>query len=362
MTNWIVDKLFELVRSLLLKREKRKRLFMNREKWVDIDRSVCALWIVGIWHMANHSVLNNDYFMFSEITSGVLLFFMFISGYCNGRRTIRGFAEIKDFWKRRFMRFYPLFFLSCLMLYVMNKLWGAPYVVGFRQFLLSVMGLSYIILPAPSTIYFFVTLIPFYVITPLVLNTYWGERIKHIFTRYFIGYIIGLLFFVFFLVIHYSTGKECVNGAFFDFFVFYFIGLTIRKQEIKLKYNVIVHIASGILFVFLSYFEPIFLNTGLLQLVRRGQNVLFIVYIIQFGMILSRSSIINRILYPIAYSSMCMYLFHREIFYIFNRIFGTFSILFSYLVALPSVLFFSFIVQKGYDYFLKRIVLRKKKG
>jgi len=62
----------------------------------------------------------------------------------------------------------------------------------------------------------------------------------------------------------------------------------------------------------------------------------------------------------ISYASLCAYLFHRQFFYVVNRLFGDVPLIIMYLLILPTFLLVSWWIQKMYDSFvLKRLFVRK---
>ena len=54
----------------------------------------------------------------------------------------------------------------------------------------------------------------------------------------------------------------------------------------------------------------------------------------------------------LSYSSLCIYLFHNQVLWVGELIFGKLSILIAYLLLLPILIMLSYLLQKNYDMFL----------
>lgn len=82
------------------------------------------LWIVGVWHLQEYLAVKNSWnnLYTTCITVGVFSMFTFISGYFMSRRT-KKLGDCLQFYKKRLIRFYPRFFVSCmLLLYVWREI------------------------------------------------------------------------------------------------------------------------------------------------------------------------------------------------------------------------------------------------
>ena len=142
----------------------------KRIKYIDYVRALCMIWIVGVWHLqqyANYDIVNH---ITEDITSGVLGAFIFISGYFLGKKSINSLSELGDFYKRRFLRIYPMFFLSCISLYLLYVLFNTDSITSVKELILTLTGLACIIPPIPSTIWFVCMILLFYAITPLIIS------------------------------------------------------------------------------------------------------------------------------------------------------------------------------------------------
>ena len=88
---------------------------------LDCTRAICMLWIVALWHMESYLDITIKCYITDDICSGVLAAFTFISGYFLGKKPVGNVKELLTFYKKRILRFYPLFFVSCMIFYLFLK-------------------------------------------------------------------------------------------------------------------------------------------------------------------------------------------------------------------------------------------------
>ena len=95
----------------------------NRIVSLDVARTLCAVWIVCIWHMNQY--LETDIKLFGTgcerlpfliITNGVLALFTFISGYFASKNEIASINDALEFYRKRVMRFGIPLLVSCILL------------------------------------------------------------------------------------------------------------------------------------------------------------------------------------------------------------------------------------------------------
>ena len=88
----------------------------------DFIRGLCMLYIVGVWHLNNYlgadMQFKGDVFVY--IKNAVLATFTFISGYMLRKYKFSSWHDVLVFYKKRVLRFYPLFLLSALSLFIMR--------------------------------------------------------------------------------------------------------------------------------------------------------------------------------------------------------------------------------------------------
>lgn len=138
--------------------EKRK----DRKYFMDCARAICTLYIVGFWHLFDYIEKDIGNAVTCQMTFGVLTVFTFISGYFLGGKTISSFQSALCFYLKRLISFYPLFVISCTLL------WSTGYIGNAKQWLLTIFGLSCIIPPSATTAWYLCMLMLFYLLTPLI--------------------------------------------------------------------------------------------------------------------------------------------------------------------------------------------------
>ena len=313
----------------------------HRIAFFDIARAIAVLWIVGYWHLRvycgsdyinPHISFNGD----SYITNVILGLFMFISGILISKYK---FDNIKkdciSFYKKRFIRFYLLYALSIILLYIMgyNSLFGR-----FCIFT-SLTMLSTYILPQPRTLWFFSMIASFYLFTPFILKK-----------------VPSSLFFSFFIIYGCSTIlmvllPRGIDTRFFWCFPLYFAGLCIGKKKDNLYFLISNHIGGICFAVFAIQILSIVkgYDCNFLQYITLPFGIVFILYL---SYLLSRLPIIF-ISDKIAYASMCAYLFHREIYIGLMNIYKLFGFnqpyWFSLITFLPICFIISYNIQIVYD-------------
>ena len=135
------------------------------------------VWIVAYWHLCEYLGIDCNNAISSTLTHSVLATFTLFSGFFLGQKAITA----HEFYKKRLLRFYPLFFLACLLMFI-----GGGGIKSFLQFLMSITGLSVFWLPQPPTLWYMAMLMVFYVITP----PHFAYEIKMEYNRRFINRIL----------------------------------------------------------------------------------------------------------------------------------------------------------------------------
>lgn len=103
-------------------------------------------------------------------------------------------------------------------------------------------------------------------------------------------------------------------------------------------------------------------NDGISLLLSLAVQGTFIIAIICIGFIITKYRMAYTGLKNISQSSMCAYLFHRQVLEGISSILGHYTIRFSPILAygfvLPGILVFSFYVQKIYNNYIKRYLCK----
>lgn len=319
--------------------------YTSRILYLDVARAIAMLWIVGYWHLrvycgrdypSSYISIPCEYY----ITNVVLGLFMFLSGFFISNYSFDFFnRDTKAFLYKRLTRFYLLYALSAILLFLM----GYNALFGKLSLITTLTLTSTYILPQPRTLWFFSMVAIFYLFSPLLLR----EPVKSLLYTFVTIYGISL-------ILH-GVLPNGIDSRFFWCFPFYCIGLYIGKR--KALMTMITSHTSGIICTCLFAIQAnhiaylsndnLFLQYALLPI-----GVVIILYYSRLLAILP----IARIIRPIAYCSMCAYLFHREIYIGLMVIYDSFSLnypyFFSVIVFLPICLVISYYLQWLYDKYI----------
>lgn len=292
------------------------------------------VWIVAYWHLCEYLGIDCNNAISSTLTHSVLATFTLFSGFFLGQKAI----PAHEFYKKRLLRFYPLFFLACLLMFI-----GGGGIKSFFQLLTSITGLSVFWLPQPPTLWYMTMLILFYIITPPILYMRSKWNIKGVL---FIGFCVEICFC---LVNKFHPIDEKV----ILYFPFYVVGLLIPKAKYLLmeKNRWVIFIFSLLIFLaFLKY--PL----GLLRL------LLGVSIILSLSCIIGKSVLgggLCKLFGLLSYASLSAYLFHRHIFKCFKMIFanedGIIPVLYAPIMII-GVFTIAYFLQYGYDLILNKLV------
>ena len=97
---------------------------------------------------------------------GDVCFHLWVFSQEQANGILRGF---ETFYISRLKRFWIPFFISALSLWIIGAVVGKPWFTSPMNFILSILGLSMFKGPMPSTLWYMVMMVFFYLITPLWL-------------------------------------------------------------------------------------------------------------------------------------------------------------------------------------------------
>ena len=321
----------------------------NRVNYFDNCRAICMLWIVGVWHLldyGDHTSISGTA-IGTSITTGVLAAFTFISGYFLGKSKVETRKDILLFWKKRLLRFYPLFFLSCTSLYLIHLIFGYNYITSFKQYILTLIGLSDFLGAPPLTVWYISMLMLYYFITPLIIKI--GNLRKQII-------IIAALYLA---LICLCTLKLGVYVKVIIHFPFYFVPVLfpemMRRIVDRLNILSIIAAISVWLGIILIIHPKLYVYILILT------SILILIALISLSKIIAKNELVNKVLYKVSYASMAAYLFHRQWYGMFVYIVNQFyrnekgiPLWAAYIVMLPTLIVISYVTQQIYDKIVER--------
>lgn len=318
----------------------------ERDLTFDIARALCILEIVCFWHLTDYielSFIPDRLFSFmSYVTVAVLGTFSFVSGLFLKKYKMERGSDVGKFFIVRFKRFWILYFIASLLLYVASSCVGQPWYPSISNFILSLIGLSVFFQPLPATLWFMVMMMFFYLITPLILTFRRKEqRIVVVVTIYAALVALGY--------------KGWVDERVLCYYPMYALGLLLNVSIVDfIKRNALLAILVGAVGIAASYM----LLYGL-QYYFSLVCVAGLITIIGLSELMAKSAILGKVGSFISYSSLSMYFFHRHFYLaivflwnigaVGNIREATFPIWFAYLVVCPIIIFGCYTIQRVYD-------------
>lgn len=298
------------------------------------------LYIVGIFHLSQY--LGSSYYLNNNLYGNstgwsCLGAFSLISGYLIGKKyNCDTFKDALEFYKRRLVRFYPLFFIASISLLV----------IGFNdlmQTFYALVGMAPFVSHKPLTLWYISMIMLFYLVSPIVLIQPAKRRLVRCMLVLLTVVVCRLFIYV--------------DLRFFFNLLFYLIGISAAcipfnkaLEGKKYIYGVLA------LYILLS------INLDLVShsIARRLVDIVGVFVIVGLAKLINNAiSHNNRIIFFLSYVSMSAYLFHRLIYWICLQIFSPHATaemaLYLIFVALPIGLAFAYFVQKLYDKIVSRL-------
>lgn len=310
---------------------------MKRNQTIDFLRGFCMLYIVGIFHLTQY--LGESYYLNNNVYGNSLMWsclgvFSLISGYLLGLKyECKSFHDVLYFYKKRIVRFYPLFVLSALCLLF----------IGFNdlsQTLYSLLGLAPFVSHRPKTLWYISMIMIFYLISPVVLTS----RKKRI--------IFSITILTFFCVLSRLIN---VDLRFLYNLMLYLFGVCvasfnfdlIKKSPYLRRGGVILSLS-----VYCIMLCGLKSNSGLLYTM--STNLIGILTLVSLaGIVMQIVPTESKIVSFFSYVSMSCYLFHRFTYWLCLLLFNPENLiiktLYLLLIAFPVGLVFSYYIQKSYD-------------
>lgn len=324
----------------------------QRDKTFDNARAFCALEIIAFWHLNNYLPeewqFNSDLLNFGEkLTWGTLSCFTFMSGYFLSKHSFSSWSDVLSFYKKRLVRFYGLYLVAVLSLYVGGLIVGTQFFKTNGQFIRTVFGLGCLTRPYPPTVWYFCMIVFFYFLTPLLMvskNLKWNI-------------IIAFILFVLLFILKWFNILD-VDERLLVYYVFFALGLYIPKISIEKLKNIPLISLLFFPYIIWAFYTHLNLWQGILL------NLLFLICLIPICALI-RNVWLCQVLGFISYGSMVAYLFHRH-FYLASVLMynypdfrplneATLPLPIALFVVVPIIFLFSYCIQKFYYSFCKRV-------
>jgi len=317
----------------------RKESIPNRNIEIDALRSFAILYIVGFWH------LHPYYSRFTSLlTYCVLGLFLYISGLLlSTQYRYDKLGNIFHYYKRRFFRIYPLFFISLTVFLLMGIIDRDTY---FKSAFLTNM-----LIPKHLMTLWFITMLGiFYLIVPLFLYNYSCWKTILLMCLCWAGLVI----------IHSLTG--CIDLRLPMYLVPFVLGImTARSSAIIINSAMRSRYLQGLCgAVFLVALWQYSVGHEVTQLI-----VVDMAIVSSIPLFISLSGLLTKwlpsqLLEFISYASFVMYLSHKILFALSGKLYHSLNFLtqvFYYgCFVLPATIVLSYFIQLVYD---KLITVRR---
>jgi len=328
----------------------------ERDLTFDVARALCILEIVCLWHMTDFIDMSllpeQSLSIFGYVTIVVLGTFSFISGFFLKKYKIVNGSDVGKFFLVRIKRFWILYFIASLLLYVASSCVGQPWYPSISNFVLSLIGLSVFFQPLPATLWFMVMMMFFYLITPLILA----------FRRKEMRVMVAATIFVVLVALGF---RGWVDERVLCYYPMYALGmlLDVRIVDFIKRKALLALLGSGV-------------GLAVIYLLLYGSSVYSLlvcvaglIAVIGLSELMAKNAVVGKVGSFVSYSSLSMYFFHRHFYlaivYLWN-IGGvgnireaTFPLWFAYLVVCPIIIFGCYTIQRVYDKITLNIIHQK---
>ena len=312
----------------------------ERDGWADSLRAVCMLWIICVAHMDEYLGCDWSSFPILLITRAILATFTFLSGYYMSKKDLSDLSKIMEFYCDRYRKIYIPYLISCCLMFLLHYLIDLKCISSWRQFIKALLGISMLLGNPPSTIWYVLMLVIFYLITPLLLR----QRSK---------YIAGILFWLGIYLL--SVFASRVDDRLALYYPSYFLGLIFPKkwmesiQRDKFVSIVVMMIGSVGFCVFATAYD--FKQRYFVFVI---MTLFFVIFMLGIGTVMDRFVLLRKTLSLLSYGGFFAYLFHRQFFGVIYYHIGNFSFGIAYGIALPMLIIVGYSLQKVYNIYIEK--------
>ena len=310
---------------------------MQRNQTIDFLRGLCMFYIVGVFHLTQY--LGEQYYLNNNVYGHSLMWsclgtFSLISGYLLGMKyECNNFRDVLFFYKKRIIRFYPLFILSAILLLL----------IGFNdlsQTAYALTGLAPFVSHAPKTLWYISMIMIFYLISPIVLTS----RVKRV--------IFSIAILLFFCLL---SRIIRVDLRFLYNLMLYLFGICVASVRFdQWKGHRYIKWVGIVLTLLVYSYLLCNLSTKNSLLFSMATNVFGVFALVSLASLLMKVlPNDSRVISFMSFTSMSCYLFHRFTYWLCLQLFNPKDLLskslYLVLVAFPVGLVFSYYIQKLYD-------------
>ena len=312
----------------------------------DIARVISIL-IVLYYHILGYADVYGKHPVVRTFVYASLCIFTFLSAYLLASKyKFETKEEIKTFYKKRVLRFYPLFFISSILLYFLG-------VNGRFTTLKGLLGISPFYKPHPITMWYCAMLISLYLITP-----FWAKGGLHKQVLKFLSVIA--------VIILIDLAFHCVVPRTYSYFTVYFAGILISQKwgeaflDCLKRYSILL-MSIFIILVIITFIT----KNDALKYINSGWGLFALLSAyLKMGNSLRDNRTLVSVFTFLSYASMCMYLYHREVFVLMLRAWYPARPLFVFLylgtIGVIISIVIAYYIQRSYDGMVSKLSQTEK--
>lgn len=276
----------------------------------------------------------------------ILATFIFLSGYFTGLKRIDLTKQSMIlFFQKRILRIYPLYLIALMLFFVFGM---SGILTSFK----AAIAISLFIKPAPPTLWFVIMLIFFYALSPLLISHTEKGHAGFVWAIYFI------LSFMLLVIPYFARNLDVRVVTYFP--AFYFGLFTSLKGEGFINQKILVSLFLVGVFISIVFNQNYLQYDWLLSTLMVSTTSYFL--FVFFKNTISPPETTYIPITILAYSSYCMYLFHRPIYIVLKKVYFPSSevlqILYLVLICLPCIIIISYFSQKFYDIMIRSLTKR----
>lgn len=305
---------------------------LRKERNLELDalRSFAVLYIVGWFHTVSFKTSFEN--LLCCCVMGLLCF---ISGFMLSKRHIFDDShEIVNYYKRRFFRIYPLYFVVLTIYLLMG-------IITIDTYWKSVLLTNMIIREPLLTLWFISMMFIFYAVVPIFLHNY--STIKAL--------LLLVLLWGGLMIVHHFT--DLIDLSLPLYIVPFVFGMIVARDTILkkvLENNQLLLFCTVTLLCVLWFFPP---QTGIVQIIVLDIGLIASIPIfLPFGRYMSNQLPLKLIEF-LSYASFLTYLSHRVLYALGGKLYHSpnkLIALFYYgCLVLPAMIVISYYLQLAYD-------------
>lgn len=323
----------------------------ERSVTIDFIRCICMIFVVCILHFSQYTQYENWWQgeLATWLTTAALAGFTFISGYLTYKSTRKYESIGRKYLLSRIIKIYPLFVLASILLFICGNISTLKELV-FTIFLHG----GDLITPSPTTVWYICMMFLFYLFVPLILNCKkWKKQLE-----------CSIIIYIALIIYFFCGNADYRLLLYFPFFCFGMLFNHLPIDKIKNKYIKFGMFVISLLVVFFMLKKVIYINLGFkMYYILMEFFSLVMLYILWYiANLINKISIakVRRTVQIIGYSSFCMYLFHRPVYFCIQKICGQTIPIYGTLIIFPILVSLCYCINKLYDFVISEIIEKRK--